>query len=155
MNSYVPELGAWLLPAVLAAQDTLITRQVAPEPGWFDTLSTIAQTLISVTLLVLAIALVPAAWNFRKSYKKVNELLDRVYADVNPITRHLSAITDNVDYITTSIREDVRRVNDTVSLANERLRDALAQSEARLQEFNALLQVVQEEAEQAFIATAA
>ena len=28
-------------------------------------------------LLVLTVVLVPAAWNFRKSYKKISELLDR------------------------------------------------------------------------------
>jgi len=46
------------------------------------------------------------AWNFRKSYKKVSELLDRIYGDVNPLMRHASAIADNVNYVTTSIRTE-------------------------------------------------
>ncbi|HJR62092.1 MAG TPA: DUF948 domain-containing protein [Gemmatimonadaceae bacterium] len=155
MSSRIAEVSAWLQQAALTTQDTLIMRTVAPEPGWFETVSSIAQSLVSITLLVLAVALVPAAWNFRKSYKRVNDLLDRVYADINPITRHVSAIADNVDYITTSIRADIQQVNETVALANERLRHALAASEARLREFNALLRVVQEEAEDAFVSTAA
>ena len=66
---------------------------------------------MSLALLVLTVALVPAAWNFRKSYKKISDLLDRVYADINPLMQHASAIADNVDYVTTSIRADVQQVN--------------------------------------------
>jgi hypothetical protein len=34
------------------------------------------------------VGLLPAAWNSRKSYKKFNDLLDRVYGDINPLVRH-------------------------------------------------------------------
>jgi uncharacterized protein YoxC len=110
---------------------------------------------MSVTLLVLTAALVPAAWNFRKSYKKVSELLDRVYGDVNPLMRHASAIADNVNYITTSIRTDVQQLNAAIATAAQRLQQASAITEQRLAEFNALLEVVQQEAESMFVATAA
>jgi hypothetical protein len=100
------------------------------------------------------VALVPAAWNFRKSYAKVSDLLDRVYGDINPLMRHASAIADNVNYITTSVRTDVQQVNATIAAANQRLQQAMALTEQRLGEFNALLEVVQEEAETMFIATA-
>jgi hypothetical protein len=85
----------------------------------------------------------------------VRELLDRVYADVNPLTHHASNIADNLDYITTSIRNDVQQVNATIASANRRLHEAVEQTETRMNEFNALLHVVQQEAEQAFVSTAA
>ena len=94
---------------------------------------------MTLTLLVLTIALAPAAWNFRKSHKKISELLDRVYGDINPIMRHASTIADNVDYITTSIRVDVQQVNQTIAAANQRLNQAVALTEQRLNEFNALI----------------
>jgi ABC-type transporter Mla subunit MlaD len=97
---------------------------------------------------------VPAAWNFRKSYKKISDLLDRVYGDVNPIMRHASAIADNVNYVTTSVRTDVQQINATIATANQRLQEAMALTEERLREFNALLEVVQQEAETMFVATA-
>jgi len=68
--------------------------------------------------------------------------------------RHASAIADNVNYITTSVRTDVQQVNATIAAANQRLQQAMALTEQRLGEFNALLEVVQEEAEGMFIATA-
>jgi uncharacterized protein YoxC len=146
--------GNW--PVLLqTVADTQVVRMMQTERGWFDTVTGLASGLMTLTLLALTIALVPAAWNFRKSHKRVNELLDRVYGDINPIVRHLSTIADNVDYITTSIRVDVQQVNQTIAGANQRLNHAVALAEQRMNEFNALMQVVQQEAEDTFVSTAA
>ncbi len=145
--------GTWLLLQA-ARSDTLLMRQVGQDPGWFEKATTIASGLMTVSLLVLTVALVPAAWNFRKSYAKISDLLDRVYGDINPLMRHASAIADNVNYVTTSVRTDVQQVNATIAAANQRLQQAVALTEQRLNEFNALLEVVQHEAESMFVATA-
>ena len=145
--------GAWLLVQAVHA-DTVLMRQVGQERGWFEKTTAIASGLMTVAILVLTVALVPAAWNFRKSYKKISDLLDRVYGDVNPIMRQASAIADNVNYITTSVRTDVQQINATIAAANLRLQQAVALTEQRLNEFNALLAVAQQEAESVFVATA-
>lgn len=155
MTDAIAHAGSLLLQAVAALPDTIVTKQVAAQKSWFDQLTAIASGLVSLSLLVLTVALVPAAWNFRKSYKKISELLDKVYADINPLTKHASAIADNVDYITTSVRVDMQRVNQTISAANQRLREAVDLTEQRMNEFNALLKVVQQEAEDTFVSTAA
>ena len=144
--------GLWLLQQAAVLPDTIVTR--AADPGVFAKIATVASTLMTIALLVLAVSLTPAAWSFRKSYKKWNELLDRVYGDINPLMRHASSIADNVDYITTSIRTDVQQVNATVAAANQRLLQAVAVAEERLNEFSALLAVIQDEAEQLFVSTA-
>jgi hypothetical protein len=59
-----------------------------------------------------------------------------------------------VNYISTSIRADVQQVNQTVTAVNRRLLEAVKKAEDRMDEFNALLEVAQEEAESAFISTA-
>ena len=146
--------GAWLLVQAAQFPDTVLMRQVGQERGWFEKTTAIASGLMTIALLVLAVALVPAAWNFRKSYAKVSDLLDRVYGDINPLMRHASAIADNVDYISTSIRVDVQQVSQTVAAVNQRLQEALESAEDRMKQLNALLDVVQEEAESAFVTTA-
>ena len=146
--------GAWWLVQAAQHGDTVVTRLIAPQRGVFETVTAVASGLMSVALLVLAVALVPAAWNFRKSYAKVSALLDKVYGDVNPLMRHASAIADNVNYITTSVRADVQQVNATIAAANQRLQQAVSLTEQRLNEFSALLEVVQHEAETMFVATA-
>lgn len=144
----------WLLQLAAAPTDTLTMKVVEQPRDWLNTVSAIASILISVGLLALCVGLIPAAWNFRKSYKKVNELLDKVYGDVNPLMRHASTIADNVNYISTSIRVDVQQVNQTIATANDRLQEAVRLTERRVAEFNALLHVVQREAEDTFVSTA-
>jgi len=155
MIDAIGHAGSLLLQAAATIPDTIVTKPMAAEKSWFDQLTAIASGLVSISLLVLTVALVPAAWNFRKSYKKISDLLDKVYADINPLTKHASAIADNVDYITTSVRVDMQRVNQTITAANQRLREAVDLTEQRMNEFNALLKVVQQEAEDTFVSTAA
>jgi uncharacterized protein YoxC len=143
-----------LLQAGSVLPDTIITKQVAVEQGAFAKVASVAQGLMSIAILVLTVVLVPAAWNFRSSYKRVNELIDRFYGDIGPLVRNANAIADNVNYITTAIRVDVQQFNQTVALANERLTSAVKTAERRLSELDALMRVVQREAEDAFVSTA-
>ena len=155
MTELITRSGAWLLQQAATLPDTVIMKQIAVERGWFEMVTGIASGVMTLTILGLTIFLAPAAWSFWRTFRKVRELIDRVYADVTPLTRHASNVADNLDYITTSIRSDVQHVNATIASANRRLNQAMQLTETRLNEFNALLQVVQQEAEQAFVSTAA
>jgi uncharacterized protein YoxC len=156
MTELITRSGAWLLQQAQAPTlpDTFVMKTVAAERGWFEVVTGVASGVLTLTILGLAIVLGPAAWSFWRTFRKVRKLLDRVYADITPLTRHAHSIADNLDYITTSIRNDVQQVNATIASANRRLHQAVELTETRLNEFNALLQVVQQEAEQAFVSTA-
>lgn len=155
MTQLITRSGAWLLQQAAALPDTVIMKTVAAERGWFETVTGIASGVLSLTLLGLVIVMAPAAWSFWRTFKRAGAMLDRVEAVVAPLSRHAGSIADNVDYITTSIRHDVQQVNATIASANRRLQEATEVTEKRLNEFNALLDVVQQEAEQAFVSTAA
>jgi len=155
------DAGAWILAqaAQLATQaaaagDTLVVKQAPIDPGWFEQLQQWLRALMTAALLVLTVAVVPAAWNFRKSYQKVSDLLDRVYADVNPITHHASRIAENVDYVTTAVRADTERASALLSDAERRLRAALERAEARARDLEALIDVAQGEAERSLVSAA-
>ena len=153
MVTEIADIGVWLLQAA-AGHDTTIVKQVAATPSLFERVATVASGLVSIVLLLLMVGAVFGALSFRKSFKRLNDLMTRLHGDVQPLIQHASGIADNIDYITTSIRADVQKVNDTIATANERLRSAMSVTERRLQEFNALLAVVQEEAEGVFVSTA-
>jgi len=154
MTAWLTTGADLLLQAVATLPDTIVTKQVQAEASWFQQITTWASGLASVALLILAVALVPAAWNFRKSYAKISDLLDRVYGDINPIMRHAHTIADNVNYISTSVRVDVQQLSQAVASANQRIMSSVELAEDRIKELNALLAVVQEEAESAFVSTA-
>lgn len=154
MTGWIVSGTELLLQAARALPDTIYTKQIAAQPGWFEKVTSAASAIMTITIIVLSGALIPAAWNFRKSYKKVSDMLDKIYGDVNPLMRHASAIADNVDYISTAIRVDVQQVSQTVAAVNQRLQQAVTAAEDRINQLNALLEVVQEEAESAFVTTA-
>jgi uncharacterized protein YoxC len=143
-----------LLQAATALPDTIYTKEIVAEPGLWSKVTSVASGVMTITVIILTVALVPAAWNFRKSYKKTSDMLDKIYGDINPLMRHASAIADNVDYISTAIRVDIQQVSQTVAAVNQRLQQATAAAEDRIKQLNALLDVVQEEAESAFVTTA-
>jgi uncharacterized protein YoxC len=145
---------ALLIQTAHVLPDTLVTKQVPAAVGTFEKITSVASGLMTIALLVLAVGLVPAAWNFRKTYKKVNDLLDRVYGDVAPLVRSASIVTEDAREIVAIVKGDVRQVQQTVAAANARLLKAVKEAEARLDEFNALIEVVQDEAESAFVNTA-
>ena len=146
--------GVWLVQRGAVATDTIYTKQIAATPGGFERVVQIASGVLTILICLFVIASVPVLWNFRRSFQRINQLLERFHSDVQPIVRHATSIADNVNYVTTSIRGDVEKINDTIETANERLRDAVHVTERRLSDFNALLKVVQEEAEQVFVSTA-
>jgi uncharacterized protein YoxC len=154
MSGWLMTGSHWLIQATATLPDTIVTKQVTVEPGLFTKITTWASGIASIALMVLTIALVPAAWNFRKSYAKISDMMDRIYGDINPIMRHVSTIADNVNYITTAVRVDVQKLSQTVASANQRLMSSVDLAEERIKDLNALLAVVQEEAESAFITTA-
>jgi uncharacterized protein YoxC len=154
MSGWIMSGAELLQQAARALPDTIYTKQIVAEPGLWEKITSAASGVMTITVIVLTVALVPAAWNFRKSYKKISDMLDKIYGDINPLMRHASAIADNVDYISTSIRVDVQQVSQTVAAVNQRLQEAVAGAQDRMNQLNALLDVVQEEAESAFLTTA-
>jgi hypothetical protein len=147
--------GAWVLAQVTTLGDTVIMKQAPSDPGWFEQTTQVLDAVLTLTFIALAAAVIPAALNFRKSYKKISELLDRVYADVNPIAHHASRIAENVDYVSTAIRADVQRASALVGDAERRLQKAVARAEMRARELEALLEVAQGEAEETLVTAAA
>ena len=62
MNEWLTTGADLLIQAVASFPDTLVTKQIPAEASWFQEVTTWASGLASIALLILAVALVPAAW---------------------------------------------------------------------------------------------
>lgn len=153
MTSLLAFAGPAVLQSAAAVRDTVIMKQVGGR-GLLDTIAAIASIAMLVSVMLVALVVARLLWSYRTTYKKVNSLLDRLHGDLAPLVRNANAIADNVNFVTTSIRTDVQKVSDTIDTANDRVQHALSVAEHRLNEFNALLSVVQDEAEGVFLSTA-
>lgn len=145
-----------LLQAASTVADTVVTV-AATSTGlqrWVDLMTSIASIVIALVLIVIAISLVPAAWNSRKLYRRINKAIEEVTVRSDPLFVHARSVADNLDYISTAVRADAERLQVTVADAQARLIRAADLAEQRINQFNALLEVVQDEAEGLFIDTA-
>jgi hypothetical protein len=154
MTGVLTLVGDAFLQIAATSRDTIITKQVLADRGMFEQLTAAASTIMTFALLALVVVAIPVAWRLRSTYVKVDQLLERIHNVVAPIISNAHSISDNLNFITTSIRTDVAKLHETIDAGNQRVRLAMDQSERRVKEFNALLKVVQEEAEGLFISTA-
>lgn len=135
--------------------DTVLPVPPYAATGILGMLTGLANALVSLALIILVAALVPAAIGLRRATKKASALIDRLSGELSPLVQHATSISDNVDYITSAIREDVRELSRTVRHVTERVTTGIEASEQRLAELGALAQLAQDELEQAVVSTAA
>jgi hypothetical protein len=138
-------MGIAHLTVSATIQDTVF---VLADSGGLQTAADISLVVMAVgsALVLFAVALILI--QIRKLMKGLNE-------QIKPAAERARVVAENLEYVSAVIREDVRKVNDSVSTITARLNDASDRVEERVQEFHALMEVVQGEAESVFLDTAA
>ena len=139
-----------------AVRDTVIVVQQKPGwQHWVEALAAVAQIVLAIALLAVGIGLLFAAMKVKALMKKLEEQGQKLRVDLGPAIRNVTAVTENATAVSNTVRGDVDRLSASVTAATEKLKDAAEVAEQRVGEFNALIGVVQEEAEQLFIGGAA
>lgn len=108
--------------------------------------------IVGVAILIVSTVLVVLALKVNRSLKSVRKSVSQ---NLGPVSDRARSISDNVEFITQALRTDVERLNASVRALTDRLHQASDHMEQRIDEFNALMEVVQGEAEDIFIDTAA
>jgi uncharacterized protein YoxC len=145
-----------LLLQAQAVRDTFVVVQ--QKPGWqlwVEAFAGIAQIVLAIALLAVGVGVLFAALKVKALMKKVEEQGQKLRVDLAPAIRNATTVSENAVAVSKAVRGDVDRLSGTVTAATEKLKEAAAVAEQRVGEFNALLGVVQEEAEELFIGGAA
>jgi uncharacterized protein YoxC len=114
----------------------------------------VATIIIALAVVVLVLVAIPMALELRKLERRVYQLLERTNDDIAGIVRNTNRVSENVSAVTATIRGDVDKLNAVLQDANERVQQALSATEQQFGEFNALITVAREEAEDLFLGTA-
>jgi hypothetical protein len=141
------------LPLLSAVQglvaDTVVTIEVRDR---IALAADFAVLIAAAVMSVLAVVLVRVLLEWRRT---VVEVRGAMRQHLGPVSDRARSISDNVQFITQALRTDVERLNASVKSLTARLHQASARMEERIEEFNALMEVVQSEAEEVFLDTAA
>ena len=135
-----------------AVRDTVFVVQQKPGwQQWVEVFAGVAQIILAIALLAVGLGVLFAAMKVKALAKKVEEQGQKLRVDLAPAIRNVTTVSENAVAVSKSVRGDVDRLSGSVTAATEKLKEAAAVAEQRVGEFNALLGVVQEEAEELFI----
>ncbi|HEX2078539.1 MAG TPA: hypothetical protein VHG08_12545, partial [Longimicrobium sp.] len=123
----------------------------APAPSgverWADFAADVATIVIALALVVAGAVAIYGAL-------KVRGMIKRIRGDFDPAVRNLTAVSEHAKAVSGALRKNVEELSGTVSDTSAKVRRATEAAETRLLELNALLEVMQREAEEIFVRTA-
>jgi len=140
------------LPSSLMQTAVADTVVMIPARDSVALAADVAVIVLGAAVILLAVAVFVFV---RRVGRVVDDLRAQARQSFGPVSDRARSISDNVEFITDALRTDVRRLNDSVKALTERLHQASDRMEERIEEFNALMEIVQSEAEDIFIDTAA
>jgi methyl-accepting chemotaxis protein len=143
---------ATLAAAQQPAADTLVV--VSARSG-LESAAVVSVVVIGVFFLLLLPIVFLLFVQIRKVNRTVRELGEKGLRRADPLIESGKAAMDNVEFISMAVRTDVERITTSVKSLSDRLQQTSDRMEERIAEFNALMEVVQSEAEDIFMDTAA
>lgn len=143
-----------VLMQALTRADTIIARTI-PERGLLEWTNGILQFVVLLAGLAMLIALVWLLVTLRRSVMKIDGLLRELVADAKPLISSANDVTKDARAIVATVRKNVDRVNDAAGAVSAQLLYAAETTADRVDEVNAVLDVLQGELEDTAIATAA
>lgn len=145
MNGILPLLVSPIPQTV----DTVLT---VPVRDGFDVVVAVAAALVGLAFLGLVLVLVFALVQTRKIARAVEDARRRLGQDRG--VEHLRNTARHLEEISATLRDEVARVTGSVTQLSDRLTQVSDRMEERIEEFNALMEVIQAEAEEVFVDSA-
>jgi uncharacterized protein YoxC len=145
-------LSATPLPVQSYTSDTIA---VVTNTGLLPTVEAISTIVLVVAVLAVLIVLTLVLLQIRNLAKSIGSVARRLERESAPVVKRARSVAENVEFITMAVRTDVQKLTASVSGLNERLREASTRMEQRIQDFNALVELLQQEAEDLALDTAA
>jgi len=141
-----------LLLQAQAVRDTVFVVQQKPGwQHWVEAFAAVAQIVLAIALLAVGLGVLFAALKVKALMKKVEEQGQKLRVDLAPAIHNVTAVTENVNFLSKTVRKDAEKLSLSVTAATDKLKAAAEVAQQRVGEFNALIGVVQEEAEALFV----
>ena len=131
------------------------TVAVLVPSNFLSTAEAVSTIVLALAVLGVLLACIVVLMQLRKVGRSVTEVARSLEKDARPVMERARTVAENVDFITAAVRTDVQKLNQSVARLNDRLKEASERMEDRIQDFTALVEVLQSEAEGLALDTAA
>jgi uncharacterized protein YoxC len=133
-------------PAVASALQRIAIAQI---------IMAIALGVVVLLLLIAGLLSLRMISDVRKGIREAQRSVQRLLPSAAPIVEKAKHVADDAEDVSGKVRRQVDDLMGTLNEVNESLRDATRTAKARVREFGAVLDVVQTEAEELLLDTAA
>jgi hypothetical protein len=155
MTAVLIERFAGTIRLPVSAWMDVMAAQVVVQRSGLEKAADVAMVIVAVLLVVLLAAL---AWLFlelRKAHLKLVDAAENLAQRLAPGVTNVNELAANLKEISEMAVRRATQVEETVVLANRRVRGAVDLAYRRVREVDAFLEVMQSEAESLFTSTAA
>jgi hypothetical protein len=137
----------WLQVATVRAE-TLLVRPVSLPTPWYDAAGGILSIVTTLLLVGIIVALLSVARALRGVEHRMTGRLQALTDELIPLVRTLNGAATEVAAMTSTVRGDLQRLSATVGVVDTSVREAIGAAETRLATFAAMLDTVQDEAQE-------
>jgi len=148
--TFVSALSARLLQAA-TYPDTIIARTI-PDRGMLEWTSGVLQIIVLILGVGVLIATILLILSMRAGLQKFNETVDKLTTDAKPLLANATAIVGDAREVVAMLRTDAERVTDAAEALSTQLLGAAETTARRIDDVNAVLDVLQDELEDTALA---
>ena len=152
--TFAPQITVWLLQAA-TLPDTIVAKTMPAQRSWFDYTSGTLELIVLALAVVVLVALAVTLISLKRGLDSLKGTVEKLYSDSRPIIAQASLVATDAREVVAMLRTDVERVTHAAEEVSEQLLDIAAATERRMDNVNAVLDVVQGELEETVLSTTA
>ena len=153
--AFVALLPAPPTPQATAEPQAVDTVIALLPPQGLQAATDVAALVLIVLLVAIFVGFLYMGMGFLRTSKRTLRVIEDYRVDLAPVLDRGRAVAENLEFMSNVARRDFERIRAHLDGLAESLGEASSDLEDRVHEFNALLEVVQGEAEDLFLDTAA
>lgn len=135
-------------------QDTIVARMV-PQRDLFDWTSGVLQIVVLVLAIAMLGTLIVLLLSLRNAVLRVNGAIERLGNETKPLVDKATLIVEDAREVVAMVRTDVERLSGATGVVTAQLVNAAETAGRRIDEVNAVLDVLQHEMEKTAIGAVA
>lgn len=144
-------ITSWLLQAG-TVRDTIVT---IPARSWLDYTNGTLQLIVLVLAVFVLGATAFMLMSMKRGFDALKGTVEKLVDESRPIVQQASLVATDAREVVAMLRTDVERVTFAAGEVSEQLLDIAASTERRMDDINAVIDVVQGELEETVLSTAA
>lgn len=136
------------IPTVVLRQPAAALLLQAEAVAWPEVVTAIGIAVLALVAVGLAAMSLATLRSIQGLLRSIDRTIEGLAPRAQPVLDGVARITEDASHVTAALRQDLDGVHETLTQLNDQMRAALHSAEERVREFGAVLDIVQDQAQQ-------